>query len=55
VAPLARILRDVHDTGFRGPLSLELFNQDYWARDALEVARTGLEKMQEAVERALSA
>lgn len=52
VAPLSKILRDVYATGFRGMLSLELFNRDYWGQDALTVARTGLEKMRTAVTRA---
>lgn len=52
VAPLSQILRDVYATGFRGILSLELFNKEYWAQDALTVARTGLEKMRAAVIRA---
>ncbi len=45
VAPLTQILRDMHAAGFRGYLSLELFNASYWGQDALTVARTGLEKM----------
>jgi 2-keto-myo-inositol isomerase len=49
IAPLSQILRDLHATGFRGMLSLELFNPNYWMQDALTVARTGLEKMQAAV------
>jgi len=49
VAPLGKILRDIYATGFRGMLSLELFNRDYWAQDPLTVARTGLEKMRDAV------
>jgi sugar phosphate isomerase/epimerase len=53
-APLARILRDLHEAGWAGTLSLELFNESYWRRDALAVARTGLEKMQACVEAALS-
>lgn len=51
VAPLAGILRDLRHVDFRGFLSLELFNRDYWAQDALTVARTGLEKMRAVVER----
>jgi 2-keto-myo-inositol isomerase len=51
VAPLDRILGDLFATGFRGTLSLELFNPQYWKQDALEVARTGLEKMKQAVAR----
>jgi 2-keto-myo-inositol isomerase len=49
VAPLVPMLRDLLGTGFRGTLSLELFNRSYWEQDALAVARTGLEKMKEVV------
>jgi sugar phosphate isomerase/epimerase len=49
VAPLPSILKDLLATGFRGFLSLELFNATYWQQDALTVARTGLEKMRAAV------
>jgi sugar phosphate isomerase/epimerase len=45
VAPLKEVLRLLRGIGFRGVLSLELFNRDYWKQDALTVARTGLEKM----------
>ena len=51
VAPLATLLRDLRRLGFRGVLSLELFNRTYWKQDALAVARTGLDKMR-AVARA---
>ena len=33
-------------TGYAGWLSLELFREDLWKRDPLNVARTGMEKMQ---------
>ena len=49
VAPLKTLLRDLYATGFRGMLSLELFNKEYWMQDALSVARTGLEKMRAVV------
>ncbi|MGD2175168.1 MAG: sugar phosphate isomerase/epimerase family protein [Candidatus Brocadiaceae bacterium] len=49
VAPLPRILGYLREIGFRGTLSLELFNQSYWEQDALTVARTGLEKMRRLV------
>ncbi len=49
VAPLKTFLRDLRNIGFRGVLSLELFNKEYWKRDALAVARTGLEKMKAVV------
>ncbi|MAV36472.1 MAG: xylose isomerase [Planctomycetaceae bacterium] len=53
VAPLTPILRGLLETGFRGMLSLELFNRDYWKQDPLHVARTGLEKMRRSVRQAL--
>jgi len=53
VAPTDAILRDLYATGFRGALSLELFNRDYWKQDVAVVARTGLEKMKAAVQQAL--
>jgi sugar phosphate isomerase/epimerase len=49
VAPLKEMLRDLRALGFRGMLSLELFNPDYWKQDALLVAKTGLEKMRAVV------
>jgi 2-keto-myo-inositol isomerase len=49
VAPLARIFGDLRAIGFRGMLSLELFNQDLWKQDPLAVARTGLEKIKSIV------
>jgi sugar phosphate isomerase/epimerase len=55
VAPLRAIFRTLHQTGFRGYLSLELFNKDYWQQDALHVARTGLEKTRAAVRAAFAA
>jgi sugar phosphate isomerase/epimerase len=54
VAPLKTILKDLHAVGFRGHLSLELFNREYWKLDPQQVARTGLEKMKAAVRNALA-
>ncbi len=53
IAPLDDVIRDLRAIGFRGALSLELFNREYWKRDPEWLARTGLEKMKSAVERAL--
>ncbi len=53
IAPLTQILRDLRGIGFRGMLSLELFNRGYWEQDALAVALTGVEKMRAAVARSL--
>lgn len=55
VAPLKGALRDLRLAGFRGVLSLELFNRDYWKQDALEVAKTGLAKMRTVVAQSLEA
>ncbi|WP_010587484.1 sugar phosphate isomerase/epimerase family protein [Schlesneria paludicola] len=53
VAPLGQIFRTLRDNGYRGVLSLELFNRTYWQQDAFQVAKTGLEKTQAAVAKAL--
>lgn len=49
VCPLPQLIRLLIDHGFQGVFSLELFNRDYWQRDALEVASEGLKKSQEVV------
>ena len=49
---LRRYLELLAGTGYRGWLSLELFREDLWRRDPLEVARVGLEKMSVVVEAA---
>jgi sugar phosphate isomerase/epimerase len=49
IAPLKSLFRDLRASGFRGMLSLELFNKEYWMQDGLTVARTGLEKMRAVV------
>jgi sugar phosphate isomerase/epimerase len=54
VAPMKTILRDLRDIGFRGVLSLELFNRDYWKQDAMTVAKTGIEKMRKVVRESLA-
>ena len=51
VAPMDLILRTLYETGFRGALSLELFNRALWEKDPVEVAKAGLEKMKEAAAR----
>jgi sugar phosphate isomerase/epimerase len=54
VAPLDVLFRGLRDAGYRGMLSLEVFNREYWNQDALYVARSGFEKTREAVHKALS-
>jgi 2-keto-myo-inositol isomerase len=42
--PLADLFALLAETGYDGPLSLELFNEELWAQDPFEVARIGFEK-----------
>ena len=42
--PLSQIFQTLHVTGFRGFLSLELFNREYWKQSPAKVAAIGLEK-----------
>jgi sugar phosphate isomerase/epimerase len=53
VAPTSMILQTIYKNGFRGMLSLELFNRTYWEQDALQVASTGLAKMRASVRKAM--
>jgi 2-keto-myo-inositol isomerase len=53
-APLKQTLRSLRDVGYRGMLSLELFNRDYWKQDAMLVAKTGLDKLKVVVKTSLS-
>jgi sugar phosphate isomerase/epimerase len=54
IAPITPILRDLQTIGFRGMLSLELFNKTYYQQDPLLVAQTGLAKLKDAVKKALA-
>jgi sugar phosphate isomerase/epimerase len=54
VTPWKTFLRTLRDIGFRGYLSLELFNREYWKQDPTLVARTGIEKMRATVKKALA-
>jgi 2-keto-myo-inositol isomerase len=54
VAPLGEVFRTLRDIGYRGMLSLELFNPEYYKQDAFEVVKTGLAKTKAAVKAALS-
>jgi len=49
IAPLRQILRNLQYSGFRGFLSLELFNESYYAEEPFTVAKTGLEKLKRVV------
>lgn len=48
---LPRYCELLRATGYSGWLSLELFREDLWARDPLDVARKGIRKMRQFVER----
>lgn len=54
VAPLKSMIQTLLGNGFAGVFSLELFNAEYWKRDALEVAKEGLDKMKASVAEATS-
>jgi sugar phosphate isomerase/epimerase len=54
VAPFDEIFRDLRDSGFRGVLSLELFNRDYWSHSAEDNLKAGIEKIRAAVKKALA-
>lgn len=54
VAPFRQILRDLRDNGFRGYLSLELFNREYWKKSAEENLATAMKKIKSTVQAALA-
>ncbi len=49
IAPITEILQNFKKIGAYPSLSLELFNKSYWEMPALECAKVGLVKMQDAV------
>jgi sugar phosphate isomerase/epimerase len=50
VADLPRVVANLRTIGYRGPISLELFNKTLWERDPLEVAKIGIERLKSLVE-----
>lgn len=50
--PLPQVLTDLNNTGFKGCVSLELYNPDYWKQDLQQVAETGLKKTLEVISKA---
>jgi sugar phosphate isomerase/epimerase len=50
IADLPRVIANLRTIGYRGPLSVELFNRRLWAEDPLEVARRGLDRVKALVE-----
>lgn len=49
ILPLPQFLRDLWATGFRGPLSLEIFNAEEWKKSPYDVARVGIEKVRAVI------
>jgi 2-keto-myo-inositol isomerase len=52
ILPLTTILKDLKATGFRGCVSLEMYNPEYWKQDLQQVAETGLRKTVEVIRKA---
>ncbi|MEM9828217.1 MAG: sugar phosphate isomerase/epimerase, partial [Planctomycetota bacterium] len=52
ICPLPELIGDLIRRGFRGCFSLELFNPEYWRRDALDVAKEGYKKCQKVITQA---
>lgn len=52
ILPLPNVLKDLKATGFKGCISLELYNPDYWEQDLQKVAETGLGKTLKVIEEA---
>ncbi len=52
ILPLPSILKDLKGTGFKGCVSLEMYNPEYWKQDLQKVAETGLRKTLEVIGKA---
>jgi sugar phosphate isomerase/epimerase len=52
VIDLRAELAVLKEKGYDRWLSLELFNAEWWSKDAMETARTGLERMRALCEEA---
>ncbi len=51
IAPLTMIFKTLRKIGYRGALSIELFNRDYYKADPLIVAKTALDKLKNIIEK----
>jgi 2-keto-myo-inositol isomerase len=51
IADLPRVIANLRGIGYRGPLSLELFNRSLWEQDPLDVVSRGLERIRALVEK----
>jgi 2-keto-myo-inositol isomerase len=45
IADLPRVIANLRSIGYRGPLSLELFNRELWSQDPSSVVRRGLDRI----------
>ena len=45
IADLPRVIANLRTIGYRGPLSLELFNHDLWAQEPGSVIRRGIDRI----------
>ena len=52
ILPLESIFRDLKATGYKGFISLEMYNPNYYKEDLLTVAKTGLKKTLEVLKKA---
>jgi sugar phosphate isomerase/epimerase len=50
IADLPRVIGNLRKIGYRGPLSLELFNRGLWAEDPFQVVKRGLDRIRALVE-----
>ena len=54
VAPLTDLFHILRDIGWRGHLSVELFNKDYWKQSPVKVAQMAFDKTRAAVQKAFA-
>ena len=50
IADLPRVIANLRTIGYRGPLSLELFNRELWDARPARVVTRGLERIRALVE-----
>ena len=49
IADLPRVIANLRTIGYKGPLSLELFNRALWSQDPATVIRRGIERIRALV------
>jgi 2-keto-myo-inositol isomerase len=52
ILPLQQIFKDLKASGYKGCISLEMYNPEYWKQDLQKVADTGLRKTLEVLKKA---